>query len=167
MQTAPVTTTRRIERQSLPWWWWGIGYGIWATFVIAVLIVIPPGAAAVVAVVTGILLCLGLAWWGRTTIAVGDTGVQVGRSTLEWPYVGEIRELDAAQAKRRLGPEAKATAWLAVRPWLTEAVEIEVRDPADPHPYWLVGCRDSIKVAKALVETRTAVVGSADGVSGG
>ena len=36
------------------------------------------------------------------------------------------------------GPDADARAYLLLRPYLKRAVRVEITDPADPAPYWLV-----------------------------
>jgi hypothetical protein len=55
------------------------------------------------------------------------------------------------------GPEADARAYLLLRPYLKRAVKVEITDPADPAPYWLVGTRRPDQLASALEElTRTA-----------
>ena len=46
--------------------------------------------------------------------------------------------LDAEETRRVAGPDADARAYLLLRPYLKRAVRVEITDPADPAPYWLV-----------------------------
>ena len=46
--------------------------------------------------------------------------------------------LDAEATRRVAGVEADARAYLLLRPYLKRAVRVEITDPADPAPYWLV-----------------------------
>jgi hypothetical protein len=39
------------------------------------------------------------------------------------------------------GRDADARAYLLLRPYLKRAVRVEITDPADPTPYWLVSTR--------------------------
>ena len=48
------------------------------------------------------------------------------------------------------GPEADARAFLLLRPYLKRAVRVEITDPADPAPYWLVSSRRPDELAGAL-----------------
>ncbi len=48
------------------------------------------------------------------------------------------------------GPEADARAYLLLRPYLKRAVRVEITDPADPAPYWLVSSRRPEELARAV-----------------
>ena len=49
--------------------------------------------------------------------------------------------LDADGVRRLAGVDADARAYLLLRPYLKRGVRIDITDPADPAPYWLVSCR--------------------------
>jgi hypothetical protein len=46
--------------------------------------------------------------------------------------------------------EADARAYLLLRPYLKRAVRIEITDPADPAPYWLLSTRRPDQLAGVL-----------------
>ena len=46
--------------------------------------------------------------------------------------------------------DADARAYLLLRPYLKRAVRVEIADPADPTPYWLVATRHPETLAAAL-----------------
>lgn len=149
MRQAGSVQTRRERLLAPPAWWiavaaFAIAWG-WVAFVVAG----PPTAVAVavaVAVVTGALL-----WsYGSTVLEAGPDGLRVGRAHLTHEHVGAVTALDAAGARTLLGPGADARAWLHVRPYISTAVQVEVRDPADPAPYWVVSTRDPSAIARAL-----------------
>jgi hypothetical protein len=54
------------------------------------------------------------------------------------------------------GPAADARAYLLLRPYLKRAVKVQITDPADPTPYWLVSSRHPEALAGALNAARTA-----------
>jgi hypothetical protein len=43
-----------------------------------------------------------------------------------------------------------ARAWLVIRAWVDPVVRIELGDPEDPAPYWLVSSRKPQKLVAAL-----------------
>ena len=58
--------------------------------------------------------------------------------------------LDADATRRAAGVDADARAFLLLRPYLKRSVRVEITDPADPAPYWLVSTRHPDELAAAL-----------------
>ena len=50
------------------------------------------------------------------------------------------------------GVDADARAYLLLRPYLKRAVRVEITDPADPTPYWLVSTRHPDRLAAAVTD---------------
>ena len=65
-------------------------------------------------------------------------------------HLGAVAALDAEETRRVAGPEADARAYLLLRPYLKRAVRVEITDPADPAPYWLVSSRHPDELARAV-----------------
>jgi hypothetical protein len=106
---------------------------------------------------TAALLLPALALGTRTRITVDPGGVRAGRARLPARYIGEVRCLDREQAFRARTSAADPRAYLVLRTWsTTTAVALEVTDPEDPHPYWLVSTRRPQRLADALVAARAA-----------
>ena len=59
--------------------------------------------------------------------------------------------LDAEDMRRQAGVDADARAHLVLRPYVKRGVRIEIVDPADPTPYWLVSMRRPERLVEALV----------------
>lgn len=155
MSNRPATPSWR-ERQYVPTWWWLVGGALFGSVTVAIGVYLGPWPGLALTV-----LALGsMAWlltaWGRTEVEVRPDGLRVGRSVLEWEYAGEPAVLTGDEHRRRLGRDADARGWLATPPWLSESVEVPVRDAADHHPYWLVGSRDAAGLAAAIREAATA-----------
>lgn len=110
------------------------------------------GTLAAVVTFAACFVAVGAALWayGSLVVEADDTGLGVGPAHLDAEHVGAVRALDAAATRAALGPQADARAWLRVRPYVRTAVMVEVDDPADPTPYWLVSTRDPHAVAAAL-----------------
>ena len=86
-----------------------------------------------------------MAW----TIRDAD-GLRVGAAHLDTAHIGSVTPLDRVAFRTSLGPDADARAWLRTRPYVDGGVRVEVVDPSDPAPYWLVSCRRPDAVAAAL-----------------
>ncbi len=142
------------ERLSAPAWYWLVGVLFGATTIIAVGFWYGPWVAFGGGLVVTALLTVALAWFGRTVVAVDASGVRVGPSLLEWPWVGPVEVLDATATRARLGVDADARAFTAQRPWLAESVVVTVDDAADPHPYWLISSRRPAQLAAAIETAR-------------
>ncbi|MBI1376444.1 MAG: DUF3093 family protein [Frankiales bacterium] len=143
------------ERVHAPWWMWlvtvlltsslGIAYGF------------PLGAG------WGLLVFLGAqglaAWWllgSAPLLVVDDRVLRAGRARLPLRYVGRIAPLDAEQTRQVRGPRADPAAYLCLRGWVARSVLVEVDDPDDPHPYWLLSTRHGRRLATTLAPARDA-----------
>lgn len=139
-----------VERLTPPLGWWLLGLlgagVLWP--VLGVVIGWTWGlllAAATFAVIAAVLLT------SATVIRVDDSGLRVGRAWIEHRYLAGCRALDAEQTRARRGPEADARAYLVLRPYVRTAVQVDLADPADPAPYWLISSRHPKRLADALV----------------
>ena len=69
-------------------------------------------------------------------------------------HLGATELLDADGTRRVAGVDADARAYLLLRPYLKRSVRVEITDPADPAPYWLVSTRHPDQLAAALTVLR-------------
>ncbi|HWU21906.1 MAG TPA: DUF3093 domain-containing protein [Nocardioides sp.] len=143
------------ERLGVPLRWWAQGTMavaiLWLTIVVAV-----PGPIPWIA--TGLafaLLAACLFWYGDARVIVSDGWFQAGRARIEVALVGDVTALDAEQTRLVAGRDADVRAFLVLRPYLKRAVKVEIADPADPTPYWLVSTRHAERLASALTAART------------
>lgn len=149
MTTGPFTEGRQV-----PGWWWLVAGAFLFSFVVAFGWYLGVLDAVVVAVLGAIAVAWVLLGWSRGPIRVDDDALQVGPNRLEWPWVGTVTALDKQAATELLGPGADPRAFLQIRPWLPEVVRVEITDPVDPHPYWVVGTRDAHRLAEAIEARR-------------
>ena len=143
------------ERLSVPLRWWVQGTMLVATLWLAVVVALPPSAAWAVTAVAGLALAVGLTAFGAARVRVDHGVFRAGPAHIEGRYLGAVTALDAEQARLVAGRDADARAFLLLRPYLKRAVRVEVVDPADPTPYWLVGTRHPDRLAGALTALRT------------
>lgn len=137
------------ERLMLSWWWIVVIAGVILSVAVVYFVYQPPGIAASVTLAL-VAVAAGAAAAGSTRVAVEPAGLRVGRTLLEWPYVGDVRALSEDETRERMGAGADPRAFLATRPYVRRAVELTLDDPADPHPYWLVSSRHPEELADAI-----------------
>lgn len=149
---AKVAGLRYEERLGVPLRWWVQGTMLVASLWLA-LVVAVPGIAAwlITAVALGLLAAL-LITYGSARVAVREDWLVAGRARIESEWLGEVAALDAEQTRRMAGYEADARAYLLLRPYLKRAVRVDITDPSDPAPYWLLSTRRPDELARAVRE---------------
>jgi hypothetical protein len=168
------------ERLWVPVSWWLVG--------LAVIVILGaeiaagfggPAVAAIYAVLVAGWAALLLSW-GRPRVKVAGRELTVGRARLPLAAAGEVSALNRAQTRAIAGPQADPAAFTLIRPYLREAVYIEVTEPAtggvpqrrlrwrrwrvyaevtEPAagtPYWLVATRHPAELAAAINSARPA-----------
>ena len=138
------------ERLSVPLRWWVQSTMLVATFWLAVIVAMPLAAAWTVTGIVGALLAAGLWTYGAPRLQVSDGVFRAGPARISVAHLGTAEALDAESSRRVAGRDADARAFLMLRPYLKRAVKVEVTDPADPTPYWLVGTRHPAALVSAL-----------------
>lgn len=143
-------TTPYDERLGVPLRWWVQGVMFVATVWLALVVAMPATWAWSITGAVLALLALAFAAYGSARVSVGDGWFRAGRARIETSYVGAAVALDAEATRRTAGRDADARAFLVLRPYLNRAVKVEIVDPADPTPYWLVSTRHPEALASAL-----------------
>jgi hypothetical protein len=158
------TTVAYRERVHAPAWLWLGAVALTASLGVAYGYRLGAAAGAVTFVVAQLLV----SWWLLATaplVVVDDLVLRAGRARLPLRYVGRIAPLDAAQSRDARGRLADPAAYLCLRAWVSQSVLVEVEDPADPHPYWLVSTRHGHDLAPVLAAARDAALAAAGGPS--
>ena len=138
------------ERLGVPLRWWAQGVMLVATLWLALVVALPGAAAWVCSGIALALLVALLLSFGSARVSVEPGWFRAGRARIEAAHLGAVAALDAEQTRRVAGPEADARAYLLLRPYLKRAVKVEITDPADPAPYWLVSSRHPDELARAV-----------------
>lgn len=138
------------ERLTAPPSWWVVA-PLFGGICGWIMVVAATPTLGVVAAVAGTLAVGALVWsYGSLTVQAGVDGLRVGSAHLPRDFLGTVTALDRAAFRAQLGPDADARAWLRTRPYVDGGVRVEVNDPSDPAPYWLVSARRPEAVAAAL-----------------
>lgn len=142
------------ERLTVPLRWWVQGTMLVASLWLALAVATPePLAWSVAALGLGLMLALFLTY-GSAQVAVDDRSFRAGRAHIALEHVGAVTALDADGVRRQAGVDADARAYLLLRPYLKRGVRVDITDPADPAPYWLISCRRPDAVVSAFEAAR-------------
>ncbi len=83
-------------------------------------------------------------------IEVADGELRAGHARIPLELLGRVAVVTPERMRALRGPEADARAYLCQRSWLPGGVVVEVTDPDDPTPYWLLSSRNPQRLAAAL-----------------
>ena len=143
------------ERLTVPLRWWVQGTMLVASLWLAILVAAPEVLAWSVAGAALALMVALLVNFGRARVGIVGAELVAGRAHIPVRFVGDVVALDAEGVRRQAGVDADARAYLLLRPYLKRGVRIDITDPDDPAPYWLVSCRRPDALAAALESVRS------------
>jgi hypothetical protein len=128
---------------------WLMAFGLG---VIAAVVMLPlqplmaPGVGVLVAAATVVALVAT-----APVVEVGDGVLRAGAARVPVTLLGAVTPIFSAEEMRlALGPDLDARAYVCLRSWARTGLRVELRDPLDPTPYWLVSTRRPDELADAL-----------------
>jgi hypothetical protein len=138
------------ERLTAPLWVWAAVLSVAGVSAAA----LHGGATGWRAVVPYVVLLpvavAGLLWVSRGRVRVADGVLHVPGARIPLDHLGGVTPLTREGTRRVRGPLAEPKAFVATRGWLSQSVRVQVEDPEDDTPYWLVGTRRPQDLAAAL-----------------
>lgn len=140
---------------SVPVRWWLIATALVLT--LWVITAVPAGnvaGLAVAGVATVLLVTLFLRY--GAVVEVDAQMLRAGRAHIERHYLGTAEALTGEAARNAFGRDCDPKAYLVLRSYAPGAVRVEVTDPQDPAPYWLIATRNPQRLAAALTENSVA-----------
>ncbi|WP_132143517.1 DUF3093 domain-containing protein [Kribbella antiqua] len=138
------------ERLSVPVSWWIIAAA--AVVTLFVITAVPAGtlAGTLVAGVALVLLLTFFIQYGGARVEVDAERFRAGRALIERAYLGEVEALTGDDARHAFGRDCDPKAYLLLRSYVRGAVRVEITDPRDPAPYWVIATRAPERLAAAL-----------------
>jgi hypothetical protein len=92
-----------------------------------------------------------------TNVLVTSEKFVYGNAMVEAEYIGSVSAFSGQSARNQRGVELDARAWTKFRAFMDGVVKVEITDPNDPTPYWLVATRHPERLAEALRSVRRGV----------
>lgn len=134
----------------MPATWWVLavvqGVMVWWIFVLAT----PWQIAATAGLVSTAVAVAALWHWGSARITVSDDRLSAGRAVIPLHLCAAATALNPDDARALRGPLADARAHLLLRPYVATGVRVDLADPHDPTPYWLLSSRRPDELARAV-----------------
>lgn len=145
----------RFRERLLPKWWvWLAITGVVGGVAIAYAYALGPRAGWLLFTL-GILLAFAGLLASAPKIIVTSSGLRAGRATLPSEWIGKVSALDQTTSDAARTTQADPRSHMLLRTLAApRVVLIEVIDPEDPHPYWLISSRRPEQLADALVKIR-------------
>ena len=139
------------ERLSVPLRWWVQGTMLVATLWLALVVAVPLYVAwTVTGIGLAVMVSLFLSY-GAARISVVNEELRAGRAHISTDHIGAVTALDADAMRLQAGRDADARAFLLLRPYLKRGVRVDLTDPSDPTPYWLISSRQPDRLVAALM----------------
>lgn len=105
------------------------------------------------AVVLPLLVAAAVIIWMRSLsarVVVTEESFIAGRARIDRSFISGVTGFDAQESFAQRGHLLDVRAFLLLRPWVKTVVRIEIADPSDPTPYWLVSTRRPESLAAVL-----------------
>jgi hypothetical protein len=138
------------ERLSVPWWWYVPAVALGVLLGAEVHMGYPGLRAWIGYAVFVPLLVAALVALGRARVRVVGGELRAGSAVLPLHHVGRVEVVDRRDKQAALGPELDPAAFVLHRAWVGPVVRVQVTDPADPTPYWVVSVRRPDRLLAAL-----------------
>ena len=106
--------------------------------------------AAIITSAIEILLLLIAQNKSALEITVTKGWLLVGPAAIERAFIHNFQALSKNEFQRVRGVEGDPASYLQIRFWVNTAIKIELRDPKDRTPYWLVSTNRANELAKIL-----------------
>ncbi len=132
-----------------PLWLLAIVYFFMLTLVISLWAALGNDAALISLVV----VTAALVWIYSATalkIEVDEKELRVGKAHIALGFIGDSVNLDNEAIKLIRTRDADPVAFLAIRFWAQQGVQVEIKDKNDPTPYWLISSKRGAELIKAI-----------------
>ena len=85
-------------------------------------------------------------------ILVDQNELRIGKAHIDLKYLGKVTVLDSDAMRLMRTRDADPAAFLAIKFWASKGIKIEVIDPRDATPYWLITSKRGEKLAALLAK---------------
>ncbi len=132
-----------------PFWLLAFIYFLLLSLVVAVWAALGNQPALLTWVAATVLIVV-IAIKSKLLIEVDENELRAGPAHIELSYLGTATALDGKAMGRLRTRDADPASFLIFRFWRSTGVKVEINDPRDQTPYWLITCKHSAKLAEIL-----------------
>jgi hypothetical protein len=138
------------ERLRTPYWWYPVGLAV-AVILAAEFHVSGFPLTDWIPFLTLLPLSVAIVWGlGRTRLTITAEELSIRGAHVPLRYISGVVALDARTLRRLIGREGDPQAFVAIRPWIGPGVQLQLDDPDDPTPYWVISSRHPDRVTALL-----------------
>lgn len=114
-------------------------------------ILVPLSVGLAIAVALTLALLAGLVvYLSSPLVMVDGQWLQAGAARIEGHFLARVEVLDKAAVRAAMGTGADARAYTSHRDYAAGGVRVELLDPRDPAPYWLISSNQPAELAARL-----------------
>ena len=85
-------------------------------------------------------------------ISINERELRIDKAHIDLKYLGKITVLDSDAMRLLRTRDADPAAFLAIKFWASKGIKIEISDPRESTPYWLVTSKRGEKLAALLTK---------------
>jgi hypothetical protein len=137
------------EKLSWTWWLWSFVIFMAASLSLAIWAAIG-NRAAIIASIFQLALLIFAEQKSALRITLTKGWLLVGPAAIERAFIHNFKALDFKEFKRVRGVDADPASYLQIRFWVNTAIKIDLRDPKDKTPYWLINTNRANELVKLL-----------------
>ena len=132
-----------------PFWLLAFIYFLFISLVVAVWAALGNQPAFITWVFSTVLIIL-IAVKSRLILEVDEHELRAGSAHIELKYLGQATALDSKEMGRLRTRDADPASFLIFRFWRSTGVKVEINDPRDQTPYWLITSKRNKELAQIL-----------------
>lgn len=114
---------------------------VWAAF---------DNRATIITMAISTLTLIWIAFAMRTVITFDGQILRIDKAKIEIKYLGEVTLLDKSAMRLLRTRDADPAAFLAIKFWEPTGLRIDLNDPRDRTPYWLITSKRGEEIAALL-----------------
>jgi hypothetical protein len=140
-----------IFQEKLTWTWWLWSFAVFMAASLSLAIWAALGnEAVIIASITQLIILLFANQKSSLQITLTKGWLLVGPAAIERAHLHNFQALDFKEFKRIRGVDADPASYLEIRFWVNTAIKIDLRDPKDRTPYWLISTNRASELARLL-----------------
>ena len=133
--------------------WFVAAVAVGASFGL-VLLPLAGNAGLAIGAVAGVAVAVAILVLTSARVEVTEGRLRAGRASIPVAELRPAEVVDRAEMARLRGPGIDPRAYLCQRGWVPAGVKVDVQDPSDPTPYWLISSQHPDRLADAIEAQR-------------